>query len=216
MDIDLLKKSYIFGGFSDTEISRALGYLDAREVFYKKGTVIIAQGEPINEFGMLMSGGVQVSCYDINGNRMIMAEVAAGGVFAESLAMTGAEESPVFAETIADTRLLWLCAEPIRRNTADNPLHAKIVANFAASISHKCLEMNDRIQILSKKTIREKVITYLSQLAERSNRREFDIAMDRQALANYLGAERSALSRELSKMAKEGIIAYNKNRFHIL
>lgn len=216
MDMNLMLKTYIFEGLTPDELSGALEYLGAREASYKKGAILINSGDSINEFGVIMSGVVQVSCDDINGNRMIMATVSKGEIFGESLAVTGAKESPICAEAAEEAYVVWLNAEPIRKNCADNPLHTKIVANFISAIAHKCLSMNDRVQILSKKTIREKVITYLSQLAEHKRRTEFNLPLDRQDMANYLGVERSALSRELSKMAAEGIISYHKNYFKIL
>lgn len=216
MDMSLLLKTYIFAGLTQEELSGALEYLSAQESCYKKGGILINLGDSITRFGVIMSGVVQVSCDDINGNRMIMATVSKGEIFGESLAVTGAKESPICAMAVEDVCVVWLDAGPIRKNLADNPLHTKIVANFISAVAHKCLSMNDRIQILSKKTIREKVITYLSQLAEHKRCAEFTLPLDRQDMANYLGVERSALSRELSKMSAEGIISYHKNNFRIL
>lgn len=216
MDKGLLSKAFIFAGLDTEELDGALSYLSAREVFYKKGQTLISLGSPITEFGVIASGVVQVSCDDINGNRMIMTTISRGDMFAESLAVTGAKESPIYATAAEDARVVWLKAEPIRRNIADSPLHSKIVANFVSAVAHKCLSMNDRVQILSKKTIREKVITYLSQLAEREKSSEFILPLDRQDMANYLGVERSALSRELSKMKDEGLISYRRNYFKVL
>lgn len=216
MDKELLAKTYIFSSLSANEMDEALCYLGAHEAVYKKGQTLIRLGQPIGEFGVITSGTVQISCDDINGNQMIMATVSRGDMFAESLAVTGAAESPIYAAATEDTCVVWLKAAPIRANFADTPLKAKIIANFISAVAHKCLGMNDRVQILSKKTIREKVITYLSQLSEREKRSEFLLPMDRQDMANYLGVERSALSRELSRMQQEGIISYHRNYFKIL
>ena len=216
MDKGLLGRTRIFAAMSERELDDALKYLFAREAAYRKGQQLISIGDPIGDFAVVESGAVQVSSYDINGNRMIMNTVTRGKTFAESLAVTGTEESPICAQALEDTRVVWLRAEPIRRNIGDTPLHAKIVANFIGEIAHKCLGMNERIQILSKRTIREKVITYLSQLSETRRRAEFTIPFDRQDLASYLGVERSALSRELSRMARDGLISFRKNTFRIL
>ena len=216
VDNGLLLKTAIFSGLNEEELAQALEYLAARGAEYKKGENLINPGDRMERFGIVMSGTVQVSSYDINGNQMIMTSVARGGIFGESLSVIGVEESPICAAAAEDCNILWLRAEPIRKNRADSPLHTKIVANFIGAIAHKCLAMNDRVQILSKKTIREKVITYLSQLAEHKRKSEFTLPLDRQNMANYLGVERSALSRELSKMAAEGIISYRKNNFKIL
>ena len=216
MNTDLLLKSYIFRGMDEKQLKEALAYLNAREVFYKKGENLIMLSNPINDFAVVLSGSVQVSCDDIDGNRMIMATVAKGEMFSESLAVTACRESPINATAAEDSRILWLSADIIRRNESDNPVKNKIILNFINAVANKCLMMNDRVQILSKKTIREKVITYLSQLSEQGKKKEIKIPFDRQGMADYLGVERSALSRELSRMENEGIIAYRKNNFTIL
>lgn len=216
MDRELLKNTYLFRGFSDSELDDALVYLAARKAVYKKGDTVIPFGSPISEFGIILSGIVQVSCDDINGNQIIMTSVSAGDMFAESLAVTANPESPIYAVATEDAKILWLKAAPIRQNKADSPLHTKIIASFINALANKCLSMNDRVQILSKKSIREKVITYFSQLAEREKKDEFSIPLSREDMASYLGVERSALSRELSNMQKDGIISYHKNRFRII
>lgn len=201
---------------TESQLKEALSCLRAREVSYKKGENLIILGNPINEFAVVLSGTVQVSCDDINGNRMIMATISKGEMFAESLAATGCEDSPVYANAIEDTVVMWLNADIIRRNETDTDVKRKIVINFINAVANKCLDMNNRIQILSKKTIREKVITYLSQMSQQGRKKELRIPLDRQDMANYLGVERSALSRELSRMEQEGIISFRKNYFVIL
>lgn len=216
MDKSLLLRTLIFEGFNYEELDSALIYLEAKEEIFKKGELLIKFSSPIKAFGVIESGIVQVSCDDINGNRMIMATIGRGDIFAESLACLNTKESPIYATAVEDVKVVWLCAEHIRQNSADTPLHKKIVANFIRAIAHKCLSMNNRVQILSKKTIREKVITYLSQLAEHEKNNKIFVPLDRQDMANYLGVERSALSRELSRMKAQGIITYNRNCFKVL
>ncbi len=216
MDKALLAKAYIFSGLTESELDEALKYLGAREKHYKKGQTLISLGNSISEFGVITKGTVQISCDDINGNQMIMATVARGDMFAESLAVTANSDSPIYATATEGSVVVWLNAAPIRDNLASTPLHAKINANFTRAIAIKCLSMNDRVQILSKKTIREKVITYMSQLAEHSKKTEILIPLSRQDMASYLGVERSALSRELSRMQQDGIIRFKGNRFKFL
>ncbi len=216
MDSELLKSTYLFNDFSDSEILDALSYLDARRASYKKGEVLISLGRPIAEFAIMLSGSVQISCDDINGNQIIMMSVSKGGMFAESLAVTKSSESPIVATATDDSELLWLKADPIRKNQITTPLHSKIITSFITALANKCLSMNDRVQILSKKSIRDKVVTYFSQLSEQRKSKELTIPLSREDMASYLGVERSALSRELSNMKRDGIIDFHKNHFKIL
>lgn len=216
MDRILLSKAYIFRGLSEKELDDALLYFSAREKRYKKGQTLITLGSEITEFGVITKGTVQISSDDINGNQMIMATVGKGDMFAESLAVTANAESPIYATATEDTVVVWLKAAPIRQNIADSPLHTRLIANFIRAVALKCLSMNDRIQILSKKTIREKVIAYISLMSEHGEKDKIIIPLSRQDMASYLGVERSALSRELSRMQKEGIISFKGNRFKFL
>lgn len=216
MDKALLSKAYIFSGLTEKEFDDALLYLSAREKRYKKGQTLITLGTEISEFGVVTKGAVQISCDDINGNQMIMATITRGDMFAESLAVTANCDSPIYATATEETVVVWLKAAPIRQNIADTPLHTRIISNFIRAVAIKCLSMNDRVQILSKKTIREKVITYISLIAEREKKDTIIVPLNRQDMANYLGVERSALSRELSRMQKEGIISYKGNQFRFL
>lgn len=216
MDKGILLKTYIFDGLSETELDDALLYLSAREKKYKKGQTLITLGSEITEFGIITSGSAQISCDDINGNQMIMATVTKGDMFAESLAVTANSDSPIYATATEDATVIWLKARPIRQNIADTPLHTKIISNFTKAVALKCLSMNDRIQILSKKTIREKVIAYISLISEREKKDKIIVPLTRQDMASYLGVERSALSRELSKMQKDGIISFKGNQFRFL
>ncbi len=216
MDKELLKNTYLFNGFSDEELDEALSRLSARTASYKKGDVLISLGSPIREFGIVLSGGVQISCDDISGNQIIMMSVSKGDMFAESLAVTANRESPIYAVATEASTLLWLKAAPISQGIIASPLDTKIITSFINALAAKCLSMNDRVQILSKKSIRDKVITYFSQLAERSKSDEFTIPLSREDMASYLGVERSALSRELSNMQRDGIIVYRKNHFRIM
>lgn len=216
MNRKILFGTYIFKGLTDSELDDALAYLNAREKHYKKGENLIIQGDKITSFGIITSGTVQISCDDIDGNRMIMATVTKGNMFAESLAVTANTDSPIYAVATEDASVLWLDAAPIRKNLVSSPLHSKIISNFMRAIAFKCLSMNERVQILSKKTIREKVIAYISLLPTHDKSGEISIPLSRQDMASYLGVERSALSRELSKMQKDGIISYSRNHFKFL
>ena len=112
MDKGLLGRTRIFAAMSERELDDALKYLFAREAAYRKGQQLISIGDPIGDFAVVESGAVQVSSYDINGNRMIMNTVTRGKTFAESLAVTGTEESPICAQALEDTGVAQGGADP--------------------------------------------------------------------------------------------------------
>ena len=208
----LLRKNTLFAPMTDAEITAALSLFAARPAAYARGELLHRMGEPLLAFGIVLSGSVQVYTDDLDGNRMMMASVEPGGTFGESLAYL-ATPAPVYIQSAAGAEVLWLDPACLRAPRADtHALHARFTATLAA----RALEMNDRIQILSKPTLREKILCFLSQAERRNGARTFTIPLDREGLATYLGANRAALSRELSSLKRAGVIDYYKNSFKIL
>ena len=212
----VLCSSPIFSGMTESEIIQLCTVLHASERHYPKGAQLISPGDLIPAFGLLLSGAVQVSMDDVDGNHIVMADVAPGATFAEALVLSGTTDSPICAAALQKCVVLWLQGAPLADPSFfASPLCARFAVNFIRAFSHRTLQFNDRIQILSKKTIREKLITFFSQQAQRQHSRQITLRMDRSALADYLGTDRSALSRELSRMKRAGMIDYHKNQFSI-
>ncbi len=207
----------LFAGFSQEELEKVLSMLTTWEAFYAKNETVLGVGKPVQAFGIVKSGRVQVATNDIHGNKMIMAIVGVDGMFAESLAYTGTEASAVYATALEDCCVLWVDIETVRNAYAsEEPLLRRLGENFTCSLAQRVLAMNNRVQILSKKTIREKVNAYFTLQVQQSGHDWVEIPLDRSDLADYLGVERSALSRVLSQMQKEGVLEFYKNRFRIL
>lgn len=212
----ILRKSILFNGFSDGDIRDALKCLRAVRASYQKNEYMVRQGDEMKAFGFVLSGHVTISMNDIEGNRMIMASVTSGETFGEALNYGMALHVPIDITAEDSVELIWLDARRFWDDDCScDALGRRLTRNFIALVSRRSLSMNDRIQILSKRTIRGKLITYFTQQAERYGRSEFDISLDRAALADYLGADRAALSRELSNMRSDGILDYKKNHFTI-
>ncbi len=207
--------SELFRGMSESDAKSALSLLDSREKSYSRGDILAYAGERLERFGLVLSGTVQVSFSDIDGNAVIMASVTEGDTFGESLCWLAVPEIPVTITAFTDASVLWLSPRSLYREDCDRVL-TLLRNRFVSMLATKTLAMNDRIQILSKPTLRLKIITCLSQCSIRSGSKTFSLPFDRETLALYLGVNRSALSRELSAMQKDGIIEYYKNSFRIL
>ena len=143
-----------------------------------------------------------------------MADVSPGSLFAEAMACAGITESPITAVATANTAVLWFHCAPLRDGAFfTDPLCARFGVNLLRAVSERSLRFNDRIQVLSKKSIREKLITFFSQQVQQQKSLQITLNMDRSTMADYLGVERTALSRELSRMQRDGILSFHKNRF---
>ncbi len=206
----------LLDGLSPHALAAALDFFDAEEKDFEKGAFLQRAGSPVRRFGLLLSGALQVFTDDVEGQRMLMANVRPGESYGESLCYLETPESPVYVQATEPCRILLLSTARLRK-PAETPEEAALVTRFTAMLASKTLAMNDRIQTLSKRTLRKKLLAYFTQCARESGgKREFTIPMDRASLADYLGADRAALSRELSFMKKEGLIDFDRNCFRFL
>ena len=214
-DLAVLRRHPLFRGLEPDRFDRQLQVLKAEKARSARGETLQSAGEPIRRFGVVLSGAVQVCVDDIEGNRMIMAEVAPGNSFAESLCFLQTKESPVYIFASEDTELLWLSAETLFSDPADAFL-AELQRRFTAALATKALTMNNRIQVLSRLSLRGKLTAYFTELAAAQGSDVIRLPMNREDTAAYIGANRSALSRELMKMKEEGLIDFRKNEVRLL
>ncbi len=211
---NVVKDSILFSGISPDEIEQLIIVLKAGKRRYQKGSYLISAGDPISVFGLLLSGAVQISMDDLDGHHIVMANVLPGATFAEAMVCSNVAESPICACATQDSSVLWFHGSALLSPTFySDPLCARFGTNFIHAMADRSLRFNDRIQVLSKKSIREKLITFFSQQVYHQKSRNITLSMDRSAFADYLGVERTALSRELSKMRKAGMIDFHKNQF---
>ena len=215
---ELRKKNKVhplFASLEEAELGEALTLLRAVEQSYKKGEILRRAGEPFFSFGIVLSGRIEVYMEDFDGGRMMMASVGEGDSFGESLAYLHTEESPVFVFAAEDARVVWLDASFFRSyQTASMPLLLR--ERFVSLLATRALMQNDRIQILSKSALRARLVTFFSQCEHRYKSKTFRVPFDRASLAVYLGVNRTALSRELSRMREEGILDFYKDSFRLL
>lgn len=211
---DTILSCPLFSGMGENELRDALNFFDAIPQKYKKGDFLQSVLTPFDRFGLVLSGSIQVCCDDIDGYPMIMANVSEGDIFGESLCFTRAE-SPVYIRAAADSEVLMMTTRQIHAAALSDEASKNFTLRFTTVLAQKALSMNDRIQILSKITLREKILTLLNQYRRKFNSDEFLLPFDRADMAIYLGTDRTALSRELSKLKSQGIIDFKKNKFII-
>ena len=209
---EIIGKNSLFSGLSDEDVKYTLSFFDAKPAHFEKGEMLARAGEPLTRFGLVIKGNVQVCMEDFDGNSIIMAIVTPGHTFGESLCFIG-NESSVNIYAVSDTELLWLKTDKMKEQGSDKR-DALIKDRFISMLATRTLEMNDRIQILSKIKLRDRLITYFSQNVSKYGA-SFKLPLSREDMAAYLGTNRSALSRELGKMRDEGIIEFERSSFKI-
>lgn len=212
---EIIARCTLFRDLSEEDLAYALRFFSAVQKHFEKGVFLNRVSAPLDGFGLVLSGAIQVTMDDIDGDHMIMATVEQGATFGESLCFLR-RAAPVTICSVADSVVLWMNTERLQDLAPNADPRDYLLANrFTAMLADRTLAMNDRIQILSKLTIREKLITFFSQYTGRSGRQTISIPFDRNDMAVYLGVNRSALSRELSVMRRDGILSFHKNTFTI-
>lgn len=216
MDIRQLQKTILFRGMTEAEMIEAIQVLEAHEKRYEKGETILNAGSATERMGLVLDGSVTIESNDAWGNRTIISHVGRGQVFAETYALL--ENEPMLVDVTASevSRVLFLRSGRIQGLTSSLRSWAlKYIANLLTISAHKNLILSGRSFHTTPKTIRGRVMAYLNSVSLQKNSREFDIPFDRQQLADYLNLERSALSKELGKMQRDGLISCRKNHFTI-
>lgn len=205
----------LFAGLSEEERAEALRFFDAQEAVYPRGSCLNRFSGAFLRFGLVMSGTVQVSMDDINGRQMVLNCVGAGQTFGEALCYLE-KDAPLTLTALSDVRVLWLRCDHLRRppqGMFSPALQSELQRRFTAMLAERTLKMNDRIQILSRMSIREKLRAFFTECARDAGSGRFTVPFDRAGMAAYLGVDRSALSRELSRMQHDGEIMYHKKEF---
>ena len=214
-DRKLIQRSTLFEGLSDPETDRMLWYLKAEEKSYREGEYLQRRGEPMDHFGYVLSGVVQVYRDEPDGTRLLMASNGPGDSFGESLCFLRVEDVPVYIVAAEDCRVLWLKMDNVIDPEPGSCDHAA-VSRVMASFAQRALNMNDRIQVLSQRSLRKKIHTLLLQYQRKTGGSTFALPLSREDMAVFLGCDRSALSRELARMKDEGLIDYYRNSFKVL
>jgi len=213
---ETLRGSLLFSGIRREEIRILLVCLKSRKVPYAKGEVIFRMGEKITAAALLLSGKAHVEWYDYWGKRHIVNAVLPGDIIGETYA---ASQGVPNANVVADeeTVLLFLdLSSLLHMCSSACPFHARLIDNLFAFLAQRNLPLREKLTYITQPTLKDKILAYLSAESIRQHSSYFDIPFDRQQLADFLFAERSALSNELSKLRKDGLIDFEKNHFHLL
>ena len=214
--IDSLSAVPLLRGIPEEQLVSLKAALDALERAYPKDAVLLRQGSVTSRLGIVLEGSVSISRTDYDGQRNLLSRVGPGGVFAETYAMLPGEPLMVTVTAAEGCRVLWLDMQKVRdRRLPQQPWVSALMMNLLNVYSRKNLELTRRGFFTAPHRLRERLLAYLSSEADRRGSRVFDIPFDRQQLADYLNADRSALSAELCRLRDEGVLRFRKNHFEL-
>ena len=217
MDHLFLSRTILFRGAAPEEVEAMLTCLQAEVRSYARGEVIYRAGDTVSAMGLVLSGSVSIENDDVWGNKSILDRVHPGQVFAETYACVPGEPLMISAVAAEPSEILFLdMGRVLHLCSSSCDFHNKLVRNLLSISSQKNLSLSRRIFHTSAKSIRGRLLSYLSFQSVQQGSREFDIPFNRQQLADYLSVDRSALSNELSKMQRDGLLRVERSRFTLL
>jgi len=215
--LEVLRTCPLFKGIADENLLRMLNCLGAKVDFFDKKYTVIAEGNKAKFIGIVLSGSVQMINTDFYGNRSIVAVSEKGEMFSEAFACAETESIPVSVIASEPSEIMLInCSHILHTCTNNCGFHQQMIFNLMKSLAVKNIQFHQKIEVTSKRSTREKLLSYLTICEKKAGSREFDIPFDRQELADFLGVERSGLSAEIGKLKKEGIIDTDKKHFELL
>ena len=215
--LEILKKCPLFDNIEETNLLKMLSCLGAKMEFFDKKYTVFSEGSPAKYIGIVLSGSVQIVQVDYYGNRSILSSMGASDVFAEAFACAEISALPVSVIADEPCEVMFIDCSHILHTCANGcGFHHQLIYNLMKDLAIKTILFHQRIEVTSKRSTREKLLTYLALQAKKANSNRFEIPFDRQELADYLEVERSGLSTEIGKLKKEGILDAQKNHFVLL
>lgn len=215
-ELEGLSKSPLFAGLEPRETFELLSHLAARRTEYGAGAFPVEEGERLRSFGILLSGRARAVKWDRSGRLVILSMLEAGSEIGVILAASPELGSPVAVRAEEPVSVLWISPARLLERGGGGPAEDRLLRRYIRAVAEKGLMLHERIDCLLRPTIREKVWTYLCRLSQEQGSATVTAPLDRAGMAEYLNVDRSALSRELLRMRRDGRINYHKNIFQLI
>ncbi len=213
----IILQNPLFSGIQREDLPSFLSCLNVRAEAFQKGDPVFLEGDPAGFIGLVLEGSVQIVRDDLYGNRSLLTVAEQGEVFGETFVCANVEVMPLSALAAQDCKILWMELQRMLTVCSNAcGFHQRMVKNLLHEVAKKNLLLSRKVQIMSQKTTKDKLMTYLLDYAKQKKSPEFTIPLDRQALADFLGVDRSAMSAELSKLRKAGVLECKGSHFRLL
>ncbi|WP_427339099.1 Crp/Fnr family transcriptional regulator [Caloranaerobacter sp. DY30410] len=210
--IPVLKKTKFFKNFSDKDIITLFNENNYKIKDYPKRTIIYLQNQECKSFDMILKGVVTVKTIDENGKVLTVSEFKTGDTIGGNLLFADCNKYPMTVESKIETTLLHMDKELVLRFCL---MDMNFSSELLRSISNKILIIGTKLKSVTMKTIRQQIIEFLANQYYMQNTLEIKLNMSKKEWAEKLGVQRPSLSRELSKMKKEGLIDYDRKIIYI-
>ncbi|GMO42116.1 MAG: Crp/Fnr family transcriptional regulator [Termitinemataceae bacterium] len=214
--LPILKHCPLFYAIEEQDILGLLDCLKASNKEYDKDDLIYCAGDEISSVGIVLTGAIHIENDDYWGNRTIISRISPGEMFGESFSFTEDRELSVSITTAEPTKIILIdYMKIIRVCSSSCKFHTRLIQNILKNLACKNIALVSKMEFITQRTTREKLLSYLSTCARNKKSASFTIPFNRQELADFLSVERSAMSAELGRMRNEGLVVFNKNQFNL-
>jgi len=213
-DRETIAHSHLFEDIPIAQQDTLLSCLNAKKKSYGKDEYVLRAGDKVAEVGIVLSGGVNITKDDFEGNRSILSKAGPGAMFAEAFVCSNADTLPVSVISTEKTEILFIDYKRIATVCSSAcGFHNSLINNMMGILARKNVMLTEKVKHTGKRTTKEKLLSYLSTRAIKAGSPTFDIPFNRQELADYLGVDRSAMSAELCKLRDAQILSFERNHF---
>ncbi|GHU39349.1 Crp/Fnr family transcriptional regulator [Spirochaetia bacterium] len=214
--LPVLKRCPLFQTIAEQDILALLNCLTVKKKKYEKDALIFCPGDDISSVGIVLTGAIHIESDDFWGNRTIISRVESGEMFGESFSFAEDRALSVSITTAEPTKIILIDYKKIIKtcSSACN-FHTRLIQNILRNLAEQNIALVSKMEFITQRTTREKLLSYLSTCARNEKKPSFEIPFNRQQLADFLSVERSAMSAELGRMRDEGLIVFNKNQFKL-
>lgn len=207
----------LFAHIAPQDLEKLLSCLSIRRRSFSRGETVLHEGDPLDAIGLVLFGRIQILRNEYDGSRSIVSTFGTGSIFAETFVCAGETVCPVTVSASEDSEILFIPYEKMLRSCGNAcGFHTQLIENMMRLLAEKNLHLNAKLQISSKRTIRDRVVQYLYTLSRETGSTSVTTPFSRNDLADYLYVDRSALSRELGKMETDGLLRIDGRSFQIL
>lgn len=210
-----IRKCYLFDNVDDEQLPEAIKLLNGRIKKVEKEDFIVQLGGVLQNAGLLLKGKIESSFQNENFDQITMHTFGGGYLFGEALVINGTKNSPVQVRAVEDCIILFVDLAAIYQPDVHSPVRVVLAENLIKSLARKNLILNQKVRILSQKSLRDRILVYLGTLPKDKNG-FVKIPFTQTALAEHLGVNRSALSRELGRMQKEELLTVEGKKINLL
>ncbi len=201
-------RSPLFEGISPESRAAMKACFDVREQRFRADEVIYDFDAHRDIIGILAEGSAVVERIDRHGGRTILEHLEAGGVFGEMLMFENVAGDSITVVAERPCRVWFMAASQVTKRCENACAHhSRMVENMFRLVADKATALSERVEVLSRRSIREKLLCYFGLLAGQRQKPSFQLPFSLSALADYISADRSAMMRELKKMREEDLLS---------